>query len=188
VSTKDHKPIPAEIKEWLEIDFDIPEGLRWKKDKGIKKKGDPAGCISKRGDAVYYVVKFRQQLYLTHRVIYFLQTGIDPGDKVIDHVREDKSNKEIRLATVQENLRYAAKRSDSKNRYKGVYFHKRDKLWAARITVDNKTKTIGYFKTEIDAALAYDREARKHFKSFALTNFVDEQENRGILQEPGQSG
>jgi hypothetical protein len=33
---------------------------------------------------------------------------------------------------------------------------------------------IGYFDTEIDAALAYDAEARKLFKAFSCLNFPDD--------------
>jgi len=173
MGTRDHKRLPVELKEWLEVDLEIPEGLRWKKDRYRFKKGTAAGCRTLRKGEIYYVVKFNQQVYLSHRVIYFLTTGEDPGAKVIDHINPDKNNREIRLASVQENLRYKVKRKDSTNKYKGVYFHKRDKLWAARITINNKTITIGYFKTEEDAARAYDTEARKHFKEFALTNFLD---------------
>lgn len=173
MGTRDHKLLPAELIEWLEVDLKIPEGLRWKQDRYRIKKGTPAGCRTVRNGFEYYVVKFNQQLYLSHRVIYFLTTGEDPGNQVIDHINPDKNNKEIRLASVQENLRYKVKRKDSKNKYKGVYFHKRDKLWAARITINKQTKVIGYFKSEEDAARAYDKEAKKHFKEFALTNFLD---------------
>jgi AP2 domain/HNH endonuclease len=188
MGTKNHKPIPNELTEWLEVDLTIPEGLRWKKDRYRAKKGAPAGCRAILSGIPYYVVKFKQKTYLSHRVIYFLTTGTDPGEKVIDHINSNKNNAEIRLATIQENLRYSRKRSDSKNKYKGVYYHKRDKLWAARITINSKTTVLGYFKTEEAAAQEYDRAARQHFKEFALTNFVDSSVEPDSIEQAGNPG
>lgn len=173
MSTRNHKPLPEEIKEWLEVDQSIPEGLRWKKDKGRVQKGDPAGCKFKTKLGEYYVLKFNKISYLNHRIIYFIITGRDPGKNVIDHIDYDKNNKRIRLATIQENLRYRKKSKKAKGKYKGVTYRRRDKLWEAKITIDGKAICLGYFKLEVEAAKAYDKAAREYFKEFALTNFID---------------
>lgn len=173
-NTRIHKKLPDDLKDWFYVDLDVPSGLRWKKSKAKRKKDDPAGCAFKLKNSTYYIVKLNGISYLSHRVLFFLQTGIDPGENVIDHITSDKNNKQIRMATIQQNLQYSIKRKDSKNKYKGVYFHKRDKLWAARITHNSKTKIIGYFKTEEQAAIAYNEEAKKVFKKFALLNIIDE--------------
>ncbi|HEY5630513.1 MAG TPA: AP2 domain-containing protein, partial [Nitrososphaeraceae archaeon] len=40
--------------------------------------------------------------------------------------------------------------------YRGVYFHKARKLWSSCIRINGKSKTIGYFNTAIESAIAYD--------------------------------
>lgn len=40
--------------------------------------------------------------------------------------------------------------------YRGVSYHKKDKKWRARITINSKEKYLGNFSTPIKAALAYN--------------------------------
>jgi hypothetical protein len=55
--------------------------------------------------------------------------------------------------------------------YKGVSFDKKHKTYRSDISFFNKTIFIGNFKSEIDAALAYDAKARELHGEFAYTNF-----------------
>jgi hypothetical protein len=43
--------------------------------------------------------------------------------------------------------------------------------WVAKITFNKKRLFLGRFKKEKDAALAYDKEAKKVFKNKAVLNF-----------------
>ncbi len=45
------------------------------------------------------------------------------------------------------------------SRYKGVSFDERRKKWRAMITLEKKTKLIGFFQDEIAAAVAYNKRA-----------------------------
>jgi len=52
--------------------------------------------------------------------------------------------------------------------FRGVMFHKRDGKWQAKIRIDGKTKHLGYFDDEEEAAHAYDEEARRHWDEETL--------------------
>ena len=47
-------------------------------------------------------------------------------------------------------------RENNKSGYRGVSWAKRDNIWRAQITINNKTVYIGSFKTAIEGALAYN--------------------------------
>ena len=55
--------------------------------------------------------------------------------------------------------------------YKGVHWHKCHRKWLARITFEKRTIHLGYFPSEIEAAKAYDRGAKKYHGQFANLNF-----------------
>jgi hypothetical protein len=60
-------------------------------------------------------------------------------------------------------------RSNNTSGFRGVYFF--GGKWKAHIEVNGKEKHLGTFDMPIDAALAYDAAARKHFNEFAVLNF-----------------
>jgi hypothetical protein len=100
-----------------------------------------------------------------------------PVNKVIDHKDRDGLNNQ------DENLRICSKTQNQANSrkregnaiYKGIYLvkHKNKiyKYWRAQIGFNNKKMGLGYFKTQIEAAKAYDVKAKKLFGEFALVNF-----------------
>lgn len=57
------------------------------------------------------------------------------------------------------------------SQFKGVCWHKRDGKFQAEIKLDGRSKFLGMFTDELDAALAYDSAAREHFGEFACCNF-----------------
>lgn len=80
------------------------------------------------------------------------------------------------------NLRTCTRKQNSYNRefqkegkhsqYKGVTWHIRNKVWQASIRADGTLKHIGTYKTEHEAAVAYNKAATKHFGEFAWLNAV----------------
>jgi AP2-like factor, euAP2 lineage len=64
------------------------------------------------------------------------------------------------------------------SRFKGVSFITSKKQWRAAIKVNKKSITLGHFKTEEDAALAYNKAAREHFGDQAYQNRVEKKLNR----------
>ena len=56
-------------------------------------------------------------------------------------------------ATQSQNVGLSSKNTSG---YKGVYYSKKDKLWIARISINKKRISIGYFKDKVLAAKQYD--------------------------------
>lgn len=105
-----------------------------------------------------------------HRAIL----GLQPGDgKQCDHVDGDGLNNQrsnLRISSQTENMHNRRKLIVGTSKYKGVCWYRRERKWRARIRVNRKLISLGYFASETDAALAYNRAARKHFGDFALLN------------------
>ena len=102
-----------------------------------------------------------------HRVI----AGAERGQKV-DHINRDPLDNRrvnLRLCSQHQNLLNKPGNPEALSPYKGVSWHKY--AWVARITLNRKTKWLGYFRSQEEAALAYDEAAREIFGEFALLNF-----------------
>ncbi len=61
-------------------------------------------------------------------------------------------------------------KNDKSSKFRGVT--KQGNKWKARIRFLNNLVHLGYFKTEIDAALAYDTKAKELFRKYARLNFT----------------
>jgi hypothetical protein len=104
-----------------------------------------------------------------HRYILEPPTGTQ-----IDHINGnglDNQRANLRFATYAENQQNSSGRKVKSSRFKGVSWASNAKKWIAYIGVDNKPIKIGSFIDEVEAAKAYDAEARKLFGEFARTNF-----------------
>jgi hypothetical protein len=109
------------------------------------------------------------------------------GGEVVDHINGDpldnrRSN--LRICTAKENSRNGKKGTFAKenctSKYKGASLcttkhpkYGEYKYWRSQIVVDGVNIYLGQFKTEEDAARAYDEAAKKHFGEFARLNFPD---------------
>lgn len=104
--------------------------------------------------------------------------GYIPEGYIVDHINSnglDCRSCNLRLATVKENTHNSSAKSNGLSIYKGVsYDHSREK-WIASIQINGKTKHIGRFKDEKEAAKAYDLEAYKHYGEYAKLNFPNEE-------------
>ena len=89
----------------------------------------------------------------------------------INHDRLDNRRSNLRICTHKENTFNRRSQNKSRSKYKGVAWHKHNKMWQANITVDGKQIPLGYFKNEIDAAKAYDMASKKYQGDFAFLNF-----------------
>lgn len=109
---------------------------------------------------------------LMHRFIL----GLTVGDgRVVDHkdgngLNNRRSN--LRVTTLSLNLANQKPTGRGTSRYKGVSFKTDKGKWRAVLATRPKQVHIGYFRTQKEAALAYNRAAKKAWGSFALLNRV----------------
>jgi len=123
-------------------------------------------CYATRG-LIVDGIKTTQKM---HRFVM----GYDSLD--IDHIDGNglhnyRSN--LRYCTHNENMMNKNSYKNTSSKYKGVTFRKSVGKYQSRICVNKKPMHIGMFKTEIEAAMAYNRKAKELFGSFARFNIVE---------------
>ncbi len=118
----------------------------------------------KKADGKWTTVKM-------HRLILDTPKGKHTDHK--DHNGINNQRKNIRICDYAQNQFNQRKKEGLSSKYKGVNFFKRDKRWYAHITTKGKMRHIGSFKTEEEAARAYNGEAEKFYGEFALLNEVE---------------
>ena len=106
-----------------------------------------------------------------HRVIM----GITDRNIQIDHKDRNGLNntrENIRLSTARENGINRGSRKNSSSRFKGVSWDKGAARWLSAISINGKTRRIGLFEDEEEAARQFNNMARDHHGEFAVYNDV----------------
>jgi hypothetical protein len=160
------------LNELFELDKESPSGLCWKNPSKYSKMkpGDTAGRKTHEG---YWRVKINYIAYSVHRIIYYMTTGTEPGEKMIDHIEQRSDNFKTRLATNAQNQANKKKISGCSSKYKGVSYYPQHNKFKVGIMVDGNTIHLGYFINEIEAAKAYNEAAAKYFGEYALLNTIE---------------
>ena len=94
----------------------------------------------------------------------------------IDHEDRNKLNNQksnLRICTRAQNQHNTKKKSNTKNNYKGVNYVKRLNLYQSRCRMFGQDHFLGYFKSEIAAAYAYNKKSYELSPEFVLLNNFD---------------
>lgn len=134
---------------------------------------------SKKSKNTYYIQGHfigtcPKKCYQISRIIARAKQG-----QVVDHINGDtldNRKENLRVCYQKENLLNRAKSTNKKcsSIFKGVGFVKREKVWRARVYKNKKYVFTGYYKSEIEAAIAYNKNALLHFGKFAKLNNVQQ--------------
>lgn len=111
-------------------------------------------------ETVYGSLRFRVDgvEYAAHRLAWLYMTGEWPKF-TIDHIDRNPANNAFsNLRDIEQgknNQNKVKAQTNSESGVRGVSLHKKTGLWRARICIDRKSKTLGYFKSISDAERCY---------------------------------
>lgn len=132
-----------------------------------------------RGYGIYY---FNKKSYQAHRLSYEIVYGKIPKNKCICHHCDNPScvnPDHLFVGTHMENMldtqiKSCNRKLGRSSIYHGVCYRfddKRIKRWRAQLKFRGKSISVGTYKKEIDAALAYDKKCYELFKRKEMLNF-----------------
>lgn len=146
--------------------------LTWRVNRGGQKV---AGKVAGRKDVTrngysLMVITCNNKKLMQSIVIWGMHTGAWPEDgEVVSFKDRDATN--LKWENLFCDKRAAIQgldkhRSNNKSGVRGVSWHKSNGKWAAKIGVDGKKYTLGYFKTIEEATLARQAAAKEYFGDF----------------------
>jgi hypothetical protein len=113
-----------------------------------------------------------------HRLILDVAKGVRVDHKNLNGLDCQRAN--LRIATNAQNKANGEKYRSSRwgvpptSPYKGVFWKKQRNKWCATIKGDTGTLHLGYFTSETNAALAYNKAALDHYGEFSRLNVIEE--------------
>lgn len=146
IQPEEYKLIPLTKGKFTKVDnedFDRVKDICWKYSNGYAYHNDKGKM---------------------HRFIL----GAEKGE-IVDHIYGDKLDNRksmLRICSNSENI-FNANQRGGMSKYKGVSQRKDNGKWRMSITKNYKVYSKSTFKTEEDAAMAYDRKAIELFGEFA---------------------
>lgn len=156
--------------------FTYSDGFLYHKSHRIKAMGyTKVDYLHKYNHGDRYTTSINKKCFLCSRLIFLYHHGYMP--QLVDHIDRNTQNDRI------ENLRPATRNQNNSNvtchkngtsKYLGVYsrFRYNHITWVAGIKSNGKQNHLGHFKTENDAAKAYNAAAIIYHGEFANLNII----------------
>jgi hypothetical protein len=141
-------------------DFELVSAYKWQVQWNTRTKSFYAVTTIRKPNGKRTTVRM-------HRLIM----GATNSEKVdhIHHLTLDNRKSELRLCTNSQNLCNRGAQDGNTSGYKGVSWHKGNKKWQAKITLNGKGTHLGYFPTPELAHEAYCQSAPEFHGEFART-------------------
>jgi len=102
--------------------------------------------------------------------------GVDEHKVEVDHIDGNGLNNQrhnLRTGSRSDNATNMPKRKDAKwSEFKGVVLHVQSGLWRCELSLGGVRIYLGYYRTEIEAAMAYDIASLLFRGEFARLNFA----------------
>ena len=120
-----------------------------------------------------YVLGRRENKKLTLLHRYIMEYS---GNNFVDHINNDPlDNRKCNLRTItpQQNSQNKTSHKNGTSKYIGVSWNTNNKHWVSRITLNGKSKHLGQFDDEIEAAKCRDKATIEHFGEFGNLNFPE---------------
>lgn len=153
------------LKELLHYDPDTGV-FTWLQPGKRRLVGFTAGTVNSRG---YLYISIGGKQYRAHRLAWLYMTGEVPENE-IDHrngIGTDNRFANLRKATRSQNKANSATYKSNSSGCKGVGFDKATGRWKARVQVNGKRISLGYFDSPESAYAAYCEAATKFHGEFA---------------------
>ena len=148
-----------------DVDYSILNQFKWQAGKHSKYSEIYAMRTDRTG--------IKQRTVRMHRQILKLKHGDKRQADHINHNTLDNRRNNLRVCTRAENAMNQKSSKNTSSKYKGVSRIRTSKNWRSQIWVNKTLKYLGSFSSEVEAAKAYNNEARRYHGKFACLNKVD---------------
>jgi hypothetical protein len=154
------------IVDW--DDYHLVKGHRWY-------------AKSSRGTFYVYMTKYDSSTQRSRSV--WMHKLLLPNAPRVDHKNGnglDNRRSNLRPCTHAQNMANRRKQVKTRSKFKGVTRASGTSSspdwnkWRARININKKSVFLGYYDTELEAALAYNKAAVEHFGEFANLNKLEQ--------------
>lgn len=133
--------------------------------------------VDKKG---YVVATEQKKVIKLHRFLLNITDKYQCVDH-INHIKIDNRKSNLRIVSNSQNLMNHKKFSSNTSGITGVNWHKRDCVWQAQITVNNKKIYLGSFNDFEEAVKIRKQAEEKYFGKYSYDNSCNQ--NREELQE-----
>lgn len=106
----------------------------------------------------------KQKTFTIHKLVLTVFTEYKPNGRkiVIDHINNIKTDNRLdNLQAITQRLNASKDKKNKTSKYTGVSWSKYKNKWVANISINEKYKNLGCFKTEEEAHLVYQKKLKE---------------------------